>query len=100
MVYDCWHATPEDHGNHRGLGAANRRGCRFVCSECAEFRNLPNVDDHITLSDCAYLWKLRTSGCARESAPRLAVYWLRRLESNTSRHCELWRSSRPCPGSD
>src|SRR5215831_7984915 len=66
MVYDCWHATPEDHGNHRGLGAANRRGCGFVCSECAEFRNLPNLDDHITLSNCAYLWKLGLA-VARES---------------------------------
>src|SRR5262249_10348236 len=64
------------------------------------FWNLPNLDDHITLSHCAYLWKLRTHGCARKSAPRLAFYRLRRLESNTSRHRELRRSSGPCPRSN
>src|SRR5262245_45898673 len=100
MVYDGWHATPEDHAKHRGLATANRASRRVVCVERAELRSLSNLDDDITLHRSACLWKLWFGGRARKSAARIPFYRFRRLESYRPRHCKLWGTSGSCIGVD
>ena len=51
------------HGDHRGLGAANRRGRGFVCLEWTERSSLSHLDDDITLRCRTCVWKLRPRCC-------------------------------------
>src|SRR5262245_22179974 len=96
MVYDGWHATPEDHGNHRGLGARYRRGRGALCPECAKFYDVPNLDHNITVYCSTCVWQSRSRSCTREPASRLTVYRFRTLELDPPRYCQLWCAARTC----
>src|SRR5215813_5277123 len=93
MVYDGWHATPEDHGHHRGLGAAYRRGRGVVCLERAHLWG--NLGDDITLRRSISSGWTGVTCRPRKSAPGIIVCRVRGLDIHLTRHHQLRSPARP-----
>src|SRR5215831_17182798 len=89
MVYDGWHATPEDHGHNRGLGAAYRRGRGVVCLERARLWGFCNLGDDITLRRSVSSGWTWVTCRPRKPAPGVIVRRVRGLGIHLTRHHQL-----------